>query len=48
MEDRFHQRLQIVGCNRLSHPIGDRGHAEHPGPRAVRLRDLDRPNVPEY
>ena len=44
VEPRLHQRLQKHGHRRLRDPVGDRRHAEHPGPRAVRLRDLHRPD----
>ena len=44
MEPRLHQRLQKHGCRRLRNPVSDRWHAEHPGPRAVRLGDLHRPD----
>ena len=44
MEPRLHQRLQIHGRDRLSDPVGDRGHAEHSDPAAMRLGDLHRPD----
>ena len=44
MEPRLHQRLQKLGRDRLRDPVRDRRHPEHPGPRAVRLGDLDRPD----
>ena len=44
MEPRLHQRLQIHGHDRLGDPVGDRWHAEHSDPAAVRLGDLDRPD----
>ena len=44
MEPRLHQRLQIHGHHRLRDPVGDRGHAEHTDPAAMRLGDLHRPD----
>ena len=35
-------RLQLHGHDRLRDPVGDRRHAQHAGPVAVRLGDLDR------
>ena len=44
MEHRFHQLLEILGRDRLSHPVGHRGHAEHADPAATRLGYLHCPD----